>query len=126
MRSTMRHDAAPPRGEGIDMPIVWTGPADKYDHPELAVPCGCCMAYVGQPCDTSTFPLYRGHKAHQQRVNLAEALGFVDATRNNYLRARGALEKVAALVVPDQPRPATPLASPPADTGGTLFDLLAT
>jgi hypothetical protein len=63
------------------MPVIWgakiAAKAATWDDIGIAVGCSLCLVYAGQPCVTTTFPLGRGIRAHQQRHDQAETIGFV-------------------------------------------------
>jgi hypothetical protein len=63
------------------VPVIWdakiAAKAATWDDIGIAVCCPLCLVYAGQPCVTTTFPLGRGMRAHQQRHDQAETIGFV-------------------------------------------------
>jgi hypothetical protein len=54
------------------MPVIWSGPGERWNDPALAVPCPTCKVEIGKPCEaiSGTVP------THRPRTERAEVFGF--------------------------------------------------
>ena len=58
------------------MPVIWSGPGERWNDAGLAVPCPTCNVTIGEACETAVFNLPPGAVTHRPRRDYAEAFGF--------------------------------------------------